>query len=98
MRARALPEQALGCDMLPRLWRWLAPALGLPLEAPAQATRGWDIAALVRGVPGVAPHNAAVFGLFCRSGSCCLPPGSCWVVTGGDSCLHEMRRQRWALR
>jgi hypothetical protein len=66
-----LPDQALGSNLLPRLWRWLAPALGLPAEAPMEATRGWDIAALQHGAAGLLPAHAAVLGLFCRR----APPG-----------------------
>ncbi len=58
--------QALGTSLLLRLWRWLAMGLGLPLEAPMEATRGWDIASLQKGLQGVAPSHAALFGLFCR--------------------------------
>lgn len=62
----AVIMQAMGSSLLPRLWRWLAVGLGLPLEAPMEATRGWDIASLQMGLHGVAPSNAALFGLFCR--------------------------------
>ena len=62
----ALSGQAMGSSVLPRLWRWLATSLGLPLEAPMEATRGWDIASLQMGLRGVDPAHAAVFGLFCR--------------------------------
>ncbi|CAL8465528.1 g5064 [Coccomyxa elongata] len=57
---------AMGTSLLLRLWRWLAMGLGLPLEAPMEATRGWDIASLQMGLYGVAPSHAALFGLFCR--------------------------------
>ena len=67
--------QALGCNILPNLWRWLAMSLGLPLEAPMEATRGWDISALQHGVPGLAAQHAAIFGLFCRSANACLGQG-----------------------
>ena len=77
-------NQALGSDLLPRLWAWAAPALRLPKEAPMEATRGWDIAALQHGAPGLLPAHAAVLGFFCRRGFCndslcaystdCVPP------------------------
>ncbi len=46
--------------------RWLANDLGLPLEAPAEATRGWDVASLAQGMQGLAPHHAIALGVFCR--------------------------------
>ncbi|KAK9903317.1 hypothetical protein WJX75_002686 [Coccomyxa subellipsoidea] len=64
--ARLVNALAMGSSVLPRLWPWLATSLGLPLEAPMEATRGWDIASLQLGLGGVDPAHAAVFGLFCR--------------------------------
>jgi hypothetical protein len=31
-----------------------------------QATRGWEVAALLQGVRSVPPKHAPAFGLFCR--------------------------------
>lgn len=53
-------------DVLPAMWRWLAVTAGLPLEAPLQASRGLDIAAVAGGPEGLQPHVAMVMGLFCR--------------------------------
>lgn len=47
--------------------RWLAHDIGLPLEAHAEATRGWDIASLARGIKGLSRHHAIALGLFARS-------------------------------
>lgn len=57
---------ALGTGALPRLWALLARRVGLPLEAPRDATRGWDIAALRAGAAGLPPAHAAGLGLFAR--------------------------------
>ena len=46
--------------------RWLAMDLGLPVEAPKEATRGWDIASLQKGVHGLHAQHAALLGLFSR--------------------------------
>lgn len=46
--------------------RWLAMDLGLPLEAPMQATRGWDILSLQGGIQSLSERHALVLGLFCR--------------------------------
>jgi hypothetical protein len=40
--------------------------MGLPLEAPKEATRGWDIPTLRAGLQGLAPEHAPKLGLFCR--------------------------------
>eukprot|EP00879_Flechtneria_rotunda_P007931 GHRR01008309.1.p1 GENE.GHRR01008309.1~~GHRR01008309.1.p1 ORF type:complete len:968 (+),score=427.16 GHRR01008309.1:1220-4123(+) len=53
--------------LLPAMWRWLALTAGLPLEAPLQASRGLDIAAVAGGPEGMQPHVVLVLGLFCRS-------------------------------
>ncbi|KAG2483869.1 hypothetical protein HYH03_017266 [Edaphochlamys debaryana] len=53
--------------LLPRLWRWLAFALGLPRDCPAAASRGLDVAALAGGYAGLRPRRARVLGLFCRA-------------------------------
>ncbi len=45
--------------------------MGLPLEAPKEATRGWDIPTLRAGLQGLAPKHAPKLGLFCRC-LCCL--------------------------
>lgn len=40
--------------------------MGLPLEAPKEATRGWDVPTLKAGVQGLNPDHAPKLGLFCR--------------------------------
>ena len=40
--------------------------VGLPLEAPKEATRGWDVATLRAGTQGLNPDHAPKLGLFCR--------------------------------
>jgi hypothetical protein len=57
---------AFAPGILPGVWRWLALAVGLPLEAPLQASRGLDIAAVAGGPDGLPQHVALVMGLFCR--------------------------------
>ena len=47
-------------------YRWLAVRIGLPLSAPAESTRGWDIAALSGGCAGLAVDAAQGLGVFCR--------------------------------
>ena len=72
-----VPTQALGTAVLPLLWAHLARSMGLPLEAPKQAKRGWSIAALQRGAQSLLPQHAALLGLFCRfacSAVCCSLP------------------------
>ncbi|PRW44359.1 E3 ubiquitin- ligase UPL7 [Chlorella sorokiniana] len=64
--ARLLSALAFGTQLLARLWRHLATTIGLPLEAPLQATRGWEVATLRRGIAGLQPVAAAQLGLFCR--------------------------------
>ncbi|KAL4858841.1 E3 ubiquitin-protein ligase UPL7 [Chlorella vulgaris] len=64
--ARLLSALAFGTQLLPRLWRHLAIGVGLPLDAPLQATRGWEVATLRHGVAGLLPEAAAQLGLFCR--------------------------------
>ena len=62
-----LPNQALGTKLLPRLWAHLAGSMGLPLDAPKQAQRGWSIASLRQGSQSLPAQHAALLGLFCRS-------------------------------
>ncbi len=57
---------AFAPSVLPRLWRWLGPALGLPLEAPLAATKGLDVASLAAGFRGMPRGKATVLGLLCR--------------------------------
>lgn len=56
---------AFARDLLPQLWHWLGHNVHMPLEAPQQATRGWDVAALAQGVHGLSAQHASVFGVFC---------------------------------
>ena len=67
--ARLLSALAFGTQLLPAAWRQLATSVGLPLEAPMQATRGWEVPTLRRGIAGLAPEAAAELGLFCRCGA-----------------------------
>ncbi len=46
--------------------------MGLPLEAPKEATRGWDIPTLRAGLQGLAPQHAPKLGLFCRCACMCM--------------------------
>lgn len=64
--ARLLSALAFGMQLLPRLWRQLATTVGLPLEAPLQATRGWEVPTLRHGIAGLQPKAATQLGLFCR--------------------------------
>jgi hypothetical protein len=57
---------AFAPDILPRQWRWLTFALGLPLEAPIGATRGLDVASLSRGFRDLPHEKSKVLGVFCR--------------------------------
>lgn len=57
---------AFAPGVLPGMWRWLAVVAGLPLEAPLQASRGLDIAAVSGGPDGLGQPVALVLGLFCR--------------------------------
>ncbi|KAL3160392.1 hypothetical protein ABBQ32_010717 [Trebouxia sp. C0010 RCD-2024] len=57
---------AFGCKIQQSLWRWCAMSMGLPLEAPREATRGWDVATLRAGMQGLDPDHAPKLGLFCR--------------------------------
>ena len=73
---RLASSLALGTGLLPRLWAWLARRVGLPLEAPRDATRGWNIAALRAGAAGLPAPHAAGLGLFTRvlAQACFLVP------------------------
>ena len=65
-RLACVPVQALGTKVLPQLWAHLGQNMGLPLEAPKEARRGWDVAALRRGAQGILSQHAALLGVFCR--------------------------------
>lgn len=62
----ALNTLAFTPQILPALWRWLALNVGLPLEAPAGARLGLDVAAVAGGAQSLAPAHALVLGVFCR--------------------------------
>ncbi|KAK9789956.1 hypothetical protein WJX73_003575 [Symbiochloris irregularis] len=62
---RFLNALAFNKELLAGLWQWLAHTVGLPLEAPQGATRGWSIAALSHGISGIQASPAAAFGIFC---------------------------------
>ncbi|GAB4814415.1 hypothetical protein N2152v2_001461 [Parachlorella kessleri] len=64
--ARVLSALAFATPLLPQLWKWLGVSVGVPLEAPLQATRGWDIPSLSQGIHSVSPEAAEALGLFCR--------------------------------
>lgn len=57
---------AFAPKLLQSLWEWLAHSAGLPLQAPLQASRGLDIAAVACGAEGLASGVTLVMGLFCR--------------------------------
>ena len=78
--------QALGTAILPLLWAHLAHSMGLPLEAPKQAQRGWSIAALQRGAQSLSPQHAALLGLFCRSACLAVQALLLLVAVGRDCC------------
>ncbi len=64
----ALNALAFAPSLLPAIWRWLAVHLGLPLEAPLEASLGLDVAALRGGYKALSPPHACVLGVFCRWG------------------------------
>lgn len=80
---------AFAPGVLLRLWRWLCYAAGLPLEVPAQARQGLDVAALGRGYVGLTPGHARVMGLFCRQVAHRAPaapqPPKCTVVQASNT-------------
>ena len=61
-----LPGQALGTKLLPWLWAHLAGSMGLPLDAPKEAKRGWNVESLRQGTQSLPTQHAALLGLFCR--------------------------------
>jgi hypothetical protein len=64
--ARVLSALAFGAPAAPaRLWRWLAGAVRLPLEVPAEA-RAFDVPSLPTGADSVPPAAAPALALFCR--------------------------------
>lgn len=52
--------------LLPRVWRWLALNIGLPLDVAANAT-AFEIPSLPKGVRSVPQHAQQPFALFCRA-------------------------------
>jgi hypothetical protein len=90
---------AFAPGVLPGVWRWLAVTAGLPLEAPLQASRGLDIAAVAGGPDGLQKPVGLVMGLFCRcaalqSDKAC---SCCQVLSWQDRCNAVGRfRQRSA--
>lgn len=75
---------AFAPKLLPFLWEWLAHSAGLPLQAPLQASRGLDIAAVACGAEGLAPGVTLVMGLFCR----CAAVHACMHMQGSNT--HEV--------
>lgn len=65
MTCRFVNALAFAPEFLPCLWQWLAHNIGMPLEAPQGATRGWDIQSLSKGFQGLQADHAAAFGVFC---------------------------------
>ncbi|GBF97295.1 hypothetical protein Rsub_09986 [Raphidocelis subcapitata] len=63
----ALNALAFAPSVLPALWRWLSTSVGLPLEAPAAARLGCDVAAVSGGARSLAGEHALVLGVFCRA-------------------------------
>jgi hypothetical protein len=79
LASSVLSVLAFAPGLLPSLWQWLARTAGLPLEAPLQASRGLDIAAVCGGPHGLRPTVALVMGLFCR---CARGRVACWRSAG----------------
>ena len=60
----------------------------MPLEAPFEATRGWNIISLNQGVSGLSDENAASFALFCRyfqGYRLCVDSGKNFILNGSIS-------------
>jgi hypothetical protein len=66
LSALAFGAGAGAAPLLPRLWRWLAMEVGLPLEVAA-ATSQFDVPSLPRGVHSVPQRAQQPFSLFCRA-------------------------------
>lgn len=60
---------AFAPSFIPKLWKWIALNLRVPLEAPLDATRGWRIESVQSGYGSLDPHHACALGLFCQVGS-----------------------------
>jgi hypothetical protein len=83
--AAVLNTLAFAPQVLPVLWKWLSLNLGLPLEAPAAARLGLDVASVAGGCRQLAPQHALVLGVFCR---CVVAFGwlaAAWSVLEGDA-------------
>jgi hypothetical protein len=107
--AAALNTLAFAPAALPALWRWLSLNLGVPLEAPAAARLGLDVASVAGGCRRLAPEHALVLGVFCRWGPgargsapgrrtpCCsvdpAPPASLPTPTPATPALPRCRRR-----
>ncbi|KAF6266492.1 hypothetical protein COO60DRAFT_942 [Scenedesmus sp. NREL 46B-D3] len=81
---------AFAPGVLPAVWRWLALAAGLPLEAPLQASRGLDIAAVAGGPEGLQQPVASSWA--CSAGAlptCCR----CWTT---QTCTSVSSPSPWA--
>ena len=84
----ALNALAFAPPVLPSLWRWLSTNVGLPLEAPAAARLGCDVAAVAGGARSLAGEHALVLGLFCRWGP---GGGRAAARCGEEHCLPAAR-------
>jgi hypothetical protein len=82
---------AFAPDLLLKLWRWLAVVVGLPLEAPLEASRGLDVAAVAGGARGLPAQHALVLGVFCRWVDMVTwePWGSCLALS-----RHRVQQKR----
>jgi hypothetical protein len=71
---------AFAPGLLLLMWRWLAVTAGLPLEAPLQASRGLDVAAVSGGPAALDSGVALVMGVFCRWVHSCAVVLCCFVL------------------
>ena len=66
---RLLNALAFSPSFLAATWPCLARTLGLPLQIPRGASRGWDVPSLRGGMAGLQPVHAALVGTFCWYGN-----------------------------
>lgn len=53
-------------ELLKQLWHYLAHNIGVPLEVPVSATRGFEIPSMRSGMVGLQPGQAGALALFCE--------------------------------